>query len=41
MIGGYLIVVPESAIQPVDMPVEDALRFVLTAGIPGTRLGRP
>lgn len=41
MIGGYLIVVPESAVQPVDMPVEDALRFVLTAGIPGIRGGRP
>ena len=41
MIGGYLIVVPESAVQPVDMPVEDALRFVLTAGIPGTRGSSP
>lgn len=37
MIGGYLVVVPPSAIQPIDMSVEEALRFTLTAGITGIR----
>lgn len=32
-IGGYTIFVPRSAIEPIDMEVEDAMRFVLTAGI--------
>jgi uncharacterized membrane protein len=39
MIGGYLVVVPGSAVQPVDIPVEDALRFVLTAGVTGAHVG--
>jgi uncharacterized membrane protein len=34
-IGGYIVVVPRSAVQPIDMSVEDALRFTLTAGITG------
>lgn len=37
MIGGYLVVVPHTAIQPIDMSVEDALRFTLTAGITGVQ----
>lgn len=34
-VGGYIVVVPRSAVQPIDMSVEDALRFTLTAGITG------
>lgn len=37
MIGGYLIIVPRSDVQPIDMSVEEALRFILTAGIAGAK----
>jgi uncharacterized membrane protein len=39
MIGGYTIYVPKSSIQPLDMPVEAAMRMALTGGMattPGT-----
>lgn len=36
MIGGYTAVLPRSAIEPLDMPVETAMRLVLTAGMSGT-----
>jgi len=42
MIGGYTIFVPKSAIQPLDMPVEAAMRLALTGGMattPGTTTG--
>ncbi|MCC7193135.1 MAG: DUF502 domain-containing protein [Phycisphaeraceae bacterium] len=32
-LGGYTIFVPRSAIKPVNMPMEQAMRFILTAGI--------
>lgn len=32
-IGGYTLIVPRSDVEPVDMSIEDCLRFVLTAGI--------
>lgn len=32
-IGGYTVFVPKSAIEPVDMTMEDAMRFTLTAGM--------
>lgn len=35
MIGGYTILVPRSAVRPVSMSMEEALRFTLTAGITG------
>ncbi len=38
-IGGYTLILSRDAIEPIDMPVEDALRFVLTGGI--SRRGRP
>ncbi len=41
MIGGYLVMVPRSDVQPLDMSVEDALRFTLTAGIADARGARP
>jgi len=37
MIGGYLMVVHRTAVQPVDISVEDVLYFTLTADITGTR----
>ncbi|KAB2308357.1 DUF502 domain-containing protein [Betaproteobacteria bacterium SCN2] len=36
MIGGYAVLVPRSALEPLDMSMEDAMRYVLTAGV--TRL---
>ena len=37
-IGGYTVFVPKSALEPLDMSVEDAMRFTLTAGVSG---GKP
>lgn len=42
MIGGYAVLVPRSAVRPIDMNMEEAMRFTLTAGVtgkagPGTR----
>jgi uncharacterized membrane protein len=34
-IAGYMVVVPRSAIQVINMSVEEALRFILTAGVAG------
>ena len=35
MIGGYAVLVPRSAIRPVGMSMEEAMRFTLTAGVTG------
>ena len=35
MIGGYTAVLPRAAVEPLDMPVETAMRLVLTAGMSG------
>lgn len=35
MIGGYTILVPRSELRPLKMTIEEAMRFVLTAGITG------
>ncbi len=35
MIGGYALLVPRSAIRPLDMSMDDAMRFILTAGVTG------
>lgn len=32
-IGGYTLILPRDQVEPVDMSIEDCLRFVLTAGI--------
>ncbi|MGB5474679.1 MAG: DUF502 domain-containing protein [Gammaproteobacteria bacterium] len=41
MIGGYAVLMPRSAIRPVDMNMEEAMRFTLTAGVTGaTRPGK-
>ncbi|MGD8311810.1 MAG: DUF502 domain-containing protein [Gammaproteobacteria bacterium] len=36
MIGGYAVLMPRSAVRPVDMSMEEAMRFTLTAGVTGT-----
>ncbi len=36
MIGGYAVLVPRSAVRPLDMNMEEAMRFTLTAGVTGT-----
>ena len=37
MIGGYAVLVPGSAVRPLDMNMEEAMRFTLTAGVTGSR----
>ena len=36
MIGGYTVLVHRSAVRPVDMNMETAMRFTLTAGVTGS-----
>ena len=36
MIGGYAVLIPRSAVRPLDMSSEEAMRFTLTAGVTGT-----
>ncbi|MFT6926563.1 MAG: putative membrane protein [Psychromonas sp.] len=36
MIGGYAVLIPRSRVRPLDMKIEEAMRFTLTAGITGT-----
>lgn len=40
MIGGYTVLVARDAVVPLDMSMEDAMRFVLTAGVTGERSAR-
>jgi uncharacterized membrane protein len=35
MIGGYTLLVPRSAVRPIKMRMEQAMRFTLTAGVTG------
>lgn len=35
MIGGYAVLMPRSALRPLDMNMEEAMRFTLTAGLTG------
>ena len=35
MIGGYAVLMPRSAVRPLDISMEEAMRFTLTAGIKG------
>lgn len=37
MIGGYAVLVPRAAVRPLEMGMEEAMRFVLTAGVTGER----
>lgn len=34
-LGGYTLIINRDRLEPVDMPMEDALRFVITAGVKG------
>lgn len=34
-IGGFMVFVPGKLLEPLEMPVEDAMRFILTAGVSG------
>jgi uncharacterized membrane protein len=36
MIGGYAVLMPRSAVRPLDMNMEEAMRFILTAGVTGS-----
>lgn len=36
MIGGYTVLIPRSAVRPLDMNMEEAMRFTLTAGVTGS-----
>ena len=35
MIGGYAVLTPRSAVKPINMNMEEAMRFTLTAGVTG------
>jgi len=35
MIGGYAVLMPRSAVRPLDMSMEEAMRFTLSAGVTG------
>lgn len=39
MVGGYTVLVPRSELRPLKMSMEEAMRFVLTAGITGKNEG--
>ena len=41
MIGGYTVLIPRSAVRPLDMSMEEAIRFTLTAGLAGTTTNPP
>ena len=41
MIGGYAVLTPRSSVRPLDMSIEEAMRFILTAGITGATRPRP
>ena len=32
-VGGYTVVLPRQAVKPIDMSREDAMKFILTAGL--------
>lgn len=40
MIGGYAVLMPRSALQPLDMSMEEAMRFTLTAGVTSRQDGK-
>lgn len=39
-IGGFTIFLPRSQVEPIDMSMEDAMRFTLTAGMSGANAGQ-
>jgi uncharacterized membrane protein len=36
MIGGYAVLMPKSALRPLDIGMDEAMRFILTAGVTGS-----
>jgi len=40
-IGGYAVLVPRSAVRPLDMDMEEAMRFAMTAGVTRTYVRHP
>ena len=36
-IGGFTVFLPRSSVQPIDMTIEDAMRYTLTAGMSGPK----
>lgn len=40
-IGGFTVYVPKEALSPIDLPVEDAMRLVLTAGMSSSTTAVP
>jgi len=38
MVGGYTLLIPRSELRPLKMSMEEAMRFVLTAGITGKNI---
>jgi len=40
-IGGYTVYLPRARIEPLDMTIEDAMRFTLTGGLSGRRSAPP
>lgn len=40
-VGGYTVFVPRADLEPIDMPKEAAMRFILTAGVNGSARKSP
>ena len=40
MIGGFTLFIPREHVRPINMSMEEAMRFTLTAGITGKNSGR-
>jgi uncharacterized membrane protein len=40
-IGGYTVYMPRSKVEPIDMTIEDAMRFTLTAGMSSAKTLEP
>lgn len=40
MIGGFAVLMPRSALRPLNMSMDEAMRFILTAGVTTSNVGR-
>ncbi len=41
MIGGYAVLMPKTAVRPLNMSMEEAMRFTITAGVTGIKKTSP
>lgn len=41
MIGGYTVVVPRTSVRELDLTMDEAMRFILTAGVTGISARKP